>query len=223
MHTHPFARAWVVAFAGIAAAACSRTRPAATAASAAPPPAADPAPAAGPAAAPTAAPTKPTQGNVTSTSSAHIAAGKPRPAAAKYRKVDALSGTPVYFGDPEMKLDDKTIADVSAVLEQTCGLLREGVELLEKHAKTPEKAAKALAKHHKDNATRIQGIFTRAADVKARLRSAGYDQDIPAEVRADVDKCMTPLFDRLEKVRSVYVGHTEVLEAFGKLFPRTPR
>lgn len=165
-------------------------------------------------------PVKPTEGNVTSTSSEHIATGAPQEPAAKYRSADALSSAPVYFGNPDMKLDEHTLNDVRKVLDETCGLLAEGVELLEKYRKEPEKAAKALRDHHAKQVTRIERVFRRAADVKARLKAAGYDQDIPAEVRPAVDACMTPLFARLETVRSVYVGHNDVLQEFGKLFPR---
>ncbi len=165
--------------------------------------------------------TQPTTGNVTSTPSEHVASGKPIAPPEKYRSVDAKSGG-VYYGNPQMQLDSKTLQDVKNTIEQTCALLEEGVDLLETYAKTPEKAAKALDKYRDKNADRIQRVFKSASDIKARLRSAGYDQDIPAEVRPDFEKRMGAIQERLEKMRTTYREHTDVLEAFGRLFPRGP-
>ena len=178
-----------------------------------------PAPAAAPAAeapakpTPMPAQTEPPKGNVTSTPSEHIASGAPVKAKPK--------GDQAFHGKPQMELDSKTLADVRSTIEQTCQLLEEGVELLEKHAKTPEKAAKALNKYREKNASRIQQVFKAAADVRARLRSVGYDQDIPAEVRPEFEKRMGAIQERLEKMRHTYKKHRDVLEAFGALFPRT--
>lgn len=161
---------------------------------------------------------RPTVGNVTSTASEHIAAGKAEPA--KTRESAANPSGAVYHGNPEMQLDSKTLADVRSTVEQTCQLLEEGVDLLEKNAKTPEKAAAAINAYRKKNAARIQQVFKAAADVKARLRSVGYDQDIPAEVRPAFEKRMGAIQERLEAMRTTYRKHRDVLEAFGQLFPR---
>ena len=158
------------------------------------------------------------QGNVTSTPSEHIATGKPVRAAIASN--DDGTAKPVYHGNPQIELDSKTLGDVRATIEQTCQLLEEGVSLLEKYKKTPEKAAKALNAYRDKNAARIQRIFKDAADVKARLRSVGYDQDIPAEVRPEFEKRMGVIQGRLEKMRTTYAKHRDVLEAFGQLFPR---
>lgn len=157
------------------------------------------------------------KGNVTSTSSEHIASGEPQAA----KPSPEGSTAPPYHGKPQMELDSKTLADVRSTIEQTCQLLEEGVDLLEKHAKTPEKAAKAINKYRKKHAARIQQVFKDAADVRARLRSVGYDQDIPAQVRPEFEKRMGGIQARLEKMRHVYAKHRDVLEAFGQLFPRT--
>ena len=160
---------------------------------------------------------KPTVGNVTSTPSEHVATGKAEPAGA----AGANASSPVYHGNPQMQLDSKTLADVRTTIEQTCQLLEEGVDLLEKNAKTPEKAAKAIDKYREKNANRIQRVFKAAADVRARLRSVGYDQDIPDEVRPAFEKRMGTIQARLEKMRDTYRKHRNVLESFGQLFPRT--
>ena len=182
------------------------------------PPATSSAPPAARAAAPKAptpmpkAPSKPV-GNVTSTPSEHIAT-------ATAEAPGKGGGGGQYHGKPQMQLDSKTLADVRSTIEQTCQLLEEGVDLLEKHAKRPERAAKAINKYRKKNAARIDGVFKAAADVRARLRSVGYDQDIPAEVRPEFEKRMGAIQERLEKMRETYRKHRDVLEAFGQLFPR---
>lgn len=159
---------------------------------------------------------KTVEGNVTSTPSEHVATGQPEPPRV------AENGKPanLYHGKPEMELDSKTLADVRSTIEQTCQLLEEGVDVLEKHAKRPEKAAKALEAYQKKNAARIEAVFRSAADVRARLRSVGYDQDIPQQVRPEFEKRMGAIQERLEKMRGIYRKHRDVLEAFGKLFPR---
>lgn len=158
-------------------------------------------------------------GNVTSSASEHVATGKAQPAADRPKGEDPNQA--VYHGKPQMQLDSKTLADVRSTIEQTCQLLEEGVDLLEKYAKTPEKAAKAIDKYREKNANRIQSVFKAAADVRARLRSVGYDQDIPNEVRPAFEKRMGAIQSRLETMRSTYRKHRNVLETFGQLFPRT--
>ncbi len=132
---------------------------------------------------------------------------------------DAAS-LPGYYGKPSMDLDEKTLADVQRTIDATCELLEQGVDILEANAETPDKAKVALAAFHKRSATHIERIFKAADQVKARLHAAGYDQDIPREIRPAFEKRMGAIQTRLEKIRTVYRRHPDVLEAFGKLFPR---
>ena len=151
--------------------------------------------------------------------SEHVAQGKPDPNCHDCKRADAQGG-PVYHGDPEMKLDEATLADVRTTIQDTCDLLAKGVDILEAHVKRPEKASKALLDYLKTNKIEIDRVFHRADEVRARLRVAGYDQDIPVEVQPEFEERMGAIQARLEKMRRVYRDRPEVLAAFGGFFPR---
>lgn len=158
-------------------------------------------------------------GGVVAQRSEFVAAGQPQPGCRDCNKADGGSTAP-YHGKPQMKLDDKTLADVRATVDATCELLESGVAILEKNVKTPDRATAALKVFQAENMAKIASVFHRADEVRNRLRGAGYDQDIPAEVRPAFNKRMGAIQARLEKMRRVYVQHSDVLEAFGALFPR---
>ncbi len=175
------------------------------------------APAPTPAPAPTAA--APVPDNVISQRSEHVARGKPDPNCPDCKRADA-SGSPIMYGKPGMKLDSKTIADALHTVEQTCMVLEKGVDILEANVKQPERAAKALNDYQTKSKQELEQIFHRADEIRARLRAAGYEQDIPVEIRPVFEKRMGDIQKRLEKMRDVYRNHPKVLEAFGTLFPR---
>ena len=156
---------------------------------------------------------------VVSQRSEFVASGKPDPNCPDCKRADA-SGGPAFYGKPGMKLDAKTIADATVTVEQTCMLLEKGVDILEANVKQPERATAALKEYQKKSKQQIDKIFHRADEVRARLRAAGYEQDIPAEIRPVFEKRMGAIQKRLEKMRHVYRDHPAVLEAFGALFPR---
>lgn len=151
--------------------------------------------------------------------SEYIATNKPDPHCPNCRRGDVVSG-PVYHGKPDMPLDSKTLDDVRITLDETTEILEQGVAILEKRSKSPDKALADLEAYRRRDAARIERAFAKAREVKARLRAAGYDQDIPAEVRPYAEEKMRKVLDRLEAVRDVYRGRPAVLESFGALFPR---
>lgn len=153
--------------------------------------------------------------------SEHVASNKADPHCTDCQRADG-SNAPTYYGKPDMPLDEKTLAEVTQTIDATSDILERGVELLEKHAKDPDKAAAAIDEYRKKSAGDIQKAFDKAKEIRARLKAAGYDQDIPAEVRPHFDARMTRIQERLEKMREVYRKHPDVLESFGALFPRTP-
>lgn len=160
--------------------------------------------------------------NVVSRSSEYIARGKPDPKCRDCKNADASSG-PALFDKPGMKLDPKTISDAKATIDATCELLENGVDILEANVKRPERAAQALQAYQTTSKQKIERIFHRADEVRARLRAAGYEHDIPDEIRPGFEKRMGAIQVRLEKMRDVYRAHPAVLEAFGALFPRAKR
>ncbi len=153
--------------------------------------------------------------------SEHIASNKPEPGCKDCQKGDATNG-PLYYGKPDMPLDEKTLAEVSDSVDATCGILEDGLSILEKHVKSPDQATADLEGYRAKNAQKIKRTFEKAREIKARLKAAGYDQDIPAEVRPHFDERMTKIHTRLEAMRDVYRQHGTVLEAFGQFFPRGP-
>ena len=158
-------------------------------------------------------------GGVVAQRSEFVAAGAPTPPCRDCGKVDGGS-VPQYHGKPQMKLDKKTLDDVRATVDATCALLESGVAILEKNVKTPNQATSELKAFQEKNRVKIAAVFHRADEVRNRLRGAGYDQDIPAEVQPSFNKRMGAIQVRLEKMRTVYAQHAPVLEAFGALFPR---
>lgn len=158
-------------------------------------------------------------GGVVAQRSEFVAAGAPTPPCRDCNKTDG-GASPQYHGKPQMKLDKKTLDDVRATVDATCALLESGVEILEKNVKTPNQATSQLKAFQEKNRTKITAVFHRADEVRNRLRGAGYDQDIPAEVQPAFNKRMGAIQVRLEKMRKVYAQHAPVLEAFGALFPR---
>ncbi len=212
---------WMCISAALLAAACSRT-PTPAASSATPP---IPPPANAGSAAASQANNQPPGlagekgGGVVAQRSEFVAAGTPTPPCRDCDKSDG-GASPQYHGKPHMKLDDKTLADVRATVDATCALLEEGVTILEKNVKSPNEATVALKAYQEKNSAKIKAVFHRADEVRNRLRGAGYDQDIPAEVQPEFNKRMGAIQVRLEKMRTVYAQHSAVLEAFGALFPR---
>ena len=172
--------------------------------------------------APAAAAVGPAPDNAVSQASEFVARGKPDPNCHDCKSADASSGAALY-GKPGMKLDEKTVADAKLTVEQTCSLLERGVEILEANVKQPERAGKALKDYQEVSKQEIERIFHRADEIRARLRAAGYEQDIPAEIRPLFEERMGAIQKRLETMRDVYRNHQAVLEAFGALFPRAKR
>lgn len=209
-------RCTFLAMAIVLTAGCARPRPGASAPVAATPPVAAVADAG------KASPGAIGPGNVTAQPSEQIAGNRPDPHCSDCQKGDTVQG-PRYHGKPDMVLDEKTLAEVTATIDATCAILEDGVAILELHAKTPEKATAAIDAYRKKSASAIARTFEKAREIKARLKSAGYDQDIPAEVRPHFDARMTKIQERLEAMRDVYKKHPAVLEAFGALFPRGPQ
>jgi len=189
----------------VAATGCKRAPKAAVAPPASPPPAKSA--------------NSPLPDEVISQPSEFVAQGKPDPNCPDCKRADASSG-PALFGKPGLKLDSKTIADAKMTVDQTCMLLENGVDILEANVKQPERATKALKAYQTTSKQEIERIFHRANEVRSRLRAAGYEQDIPEEIRPAFEKRMGAIQKRLEKMRDVYRDHPEVLEAFGALFPR---
>ena len=171
---------------------------------------------------PSAAAVGPAPDSPVSQASEFVARGKPDPHCRDCKSADASSG-PALFGKPGMKLDDKTIADAKLTVEQTCSLLEKGVQILEANVKEPERASKALKDHQEISKQEIERIFHRADEIRSRLQAAGYEQDIPAEIRPLFEERMGAIQKRLEVMREVYRDHPAVLEAFGALFPRAQR
>lgn len=128
-----------------------------------------------------------------------------------------------YTGHPHAKLDENTLADVRRSIDETSGLIDDGLKILEAHTDAPDKALEALRAYEKESLRRIDAVFRRARDVKVRLHAAGYDQDIPHEVQPYFESKMSAIHKRVAKMRDAYQRHGEVLEAFGRLFPRDPR
>ncbi len=149
----------------------------------------------------------------------HVASNKPDPHCKDCVGPDATAA-PHYTGKPEIALDPKTLAEVQASLDANNALLEQGIEILEKYAKTPDKAQAALDKFLVDKKNDIAAAQGKAAEIRARIKAVGYDQDIPAELRADFEKRMGAISERLERVRDAYRQRTDILAAFGRLFPR---
>ena len=210
---------WICGLFVVAIGGCSRTPKPTNAAAPPIPPAASPtAPTAAAAAGPAGVAAE-QGGGVVARRSEFVAAGKPAAGCRDCNKADG-GASPQYHGKPQMKLDDKTLKDVRATVDATCELLEAGVAILEKNVKTPDRATAALKAFQGENKTKIEAVFHRADEVRNRLRGAGYDQDIPAEVQPAFNKRMGAIQVRLEKMRKVYAQHSDVLEAFGALFPR---
>jgi hypothetical protein len=205
-----------LAAAVVALGSCGRDDAGAVKASAAPPP-------------PLPAPVEPTPmpdvvapkagQNVVARSSESIARGAPEPPCRDCDKADGASA-PVYNQQPDMQLDDQTLADTRATIEATSALLERGVEILESHVDRPEKAAAALRKWLTKHDKEVQKTFADARDIRSRLAAAGYVQDIPHELQAPFAERMEAIQKRLEKMREVYRDQLDALEAFGAFFPR---
>ncbi len=128
-----------------------------------------------------------------------------------------------YHGHPQMALDEAALADVRKAIAATSDLLEQGVSILEAHKAKPEKAADALRSWLDKHRAHVDEIFRSAQEVRIRLAAAGYDQDIPAEVRTEFETRMSAVQKRLELMRAVYRDHVDALEAFGGFFPRVER
>lgn len=164
------------------------------------------------------APPRPGQ-NVVARSSESIARGEPTPPCADCDEPDGVSA-PVYNQKPDMVLDAQTLADTRETIEATSALLERGVEILESHVDRPEKAAAALRKWMATNKKQVDKTFAAARDIRSRLASAGYVQDIPFELQDTFQQRMAGIQKRLEKMRTVYRDQLDALEAFGAFFPR---
>ncbi len=192
---------------GLVAAACGKSPP---------PPAVAAAPAALPAAA-TATVAEPVSA---AQNSEHVASNKPDPNCKTCVSPDAGAAAPVYYGKPEIALDEKTLAEVQASIDTNSEFLEQGIDILEKNAKTPEKALAALEKFLSDKQAAIALAHQKAAEIRVRLKAVGYDQDIPAEIRPGFEARMGKISERLEAMRTAYAQRRDVLAAFGRLFPR---
>ncbi len=120
-------------------------------------------------------------------------------------------------------LNEKTLAEVTKIIDDTCQILEDGVDLLEKNAKTPANAKDAIDAYRKKNAQVIASTFEKVREVKAQLIAMGYDQDIPEQVRPRFDDRMAKIQQRLEVMRETYMKYPAALETFGALFPRNQR
>lgn len=151
--------------------------------------------------------------------SGFVATNAPDPHCANCLAPDA-KGAPLYYGKPDMKLDAQTLAEVQTSIDANNMLIEGGIDILEKNVKTPDKALAAMEAYLKEHAIAIDAAQSKAAEIRARLRAVGYDQDIPAEIRPDFELRMGKIAERLERMREVYASRREVLGAFGRLFPR---
>lgn len=158
-------------------------------------------------------------GNVVAGNSESIADNVPEPAAPPVAEVDGGSSAP-SMAAAQLVLDEAALTDVRATIDATSDLLEVGVGILEKHKGKPEQAADALRSYQSKHRREMDEVFRRASEVRARLRSAGYDQDMPAEVRGEFESRMAKIQARLETMRDVYREHIDALEAFGGFFPR---
>lgn len=152
--------------------------------------------------------------------SEHIATNKADPNCKTCVSPDAGAAPPSYFGKPDMALDEKTLNEVQASIDANSEFLEQGIDILEKNAKTPDKALAVLEKYLADKQTAITTAQEKAAEIRARLKAVGYDQDIPAEIRPSFEARMGKISERLEQMRTVYAQRRDVLTAFGRLFPR---
>jgi hypothetical protein len=118
------------------------------------------------------------------------------------------------------KLDEQLIAQVKESIDATCDLLEQGVTILEKNQGKPDAALTALQAFHKKSAATITRSLEQAKQVRERLASLGYTQDIPEAVKAHYEARMTKISTRLEPLQTIYRDRKDVLQAFGMLFPR---
>jgi hypothetical protein len=152
-------------------------------------------------------------------SSEQIATNRPEPGCKDCQQGDATNG-PTYFGKPEGKLDDKTVAELQAVLDQNDALVEGGIAILEKHTKAPDKALVEMDKYVADNIHAIEAAHRKAAEMRARLKAVGFDQDVPEQIRPAFEAKMAKMSERLERLRETYATRRDVLQSFGKLFAR---
>lgn len=117
-------------------------------------------------------------------------------------------------------LDADSIAEVRHSVDATCDLLEQGVAILEKHKEKPDEALSALEAFRKKSEPLIARAHEQAARVRERLAASGYTQDMPEEVREHYEKRMGKISARLEPLQQAYRSRTDVLRAFGSLFPR---
>lgn len=117
-------------------------------------------------------------------------------------------------------LDAESIAEVRHSVDATCDLLEQGVAILEKHKAKPDEALSALEAFRKKSEPLIARAHEQAGRVRERLAASGYTQDMPEEVREYYEKRMLKISTRLEPLQQAYRSRTDVLRAFGSLFPR---
>ena len=162
---------------------------------------------------------EPSAPGVTARATEQHGSNVPAPAAPE---VDGGAQQP-YHGQPQMVLDEGALADVRKAITATSDLLEQGVTILEAHKAKPEKAADALRAWLDKHRAHVDEVLRSAQEVRIRLAAAGYDQDIPAEVRTEFEARMSSVQKRLELMRAVYRDHVDALEAFGGFFPRIER
>jgi len=121
------------------------------------------------------------------------------------------------------QLNEKMLAEVTIIIDDSCQILEDGVALLEKNAKQPADAKDAIDAYRKKNAQMIATTFAKVRDIKTQLTAMGYEQEMPEQVRPRYEKRMTKIQQRLEVMREIYVKYPSALESFGALFPRNQR
>lgn len=124
---------------------------------------------------------------------------------------------------PQEPLNEKMLAEVIKIIDDSCKILEDGVDLLEKNAKQPADAKDAIDAYRKKNAQMIATTFEKVRDIKTQLTSMGYEQEMPEQVRSRYEDRMTKIQQRLEVMREIYVKYPSALETFGALFPRNQR
>lgn len=117
-------------------------------------------------------------------------------------------------------LDSESLAEVRHSIDATCDLLEQGVAILEKNKDKPDAALAALEAFRKKSEPLIARAHDQAKRVRDRLTASGYTQDVPEEVREHYEKRMSKISQRLEPLQQAYAKRTDVLRAFGALFPR---
>lgn len=155
-------------------------------------------------------------GELVAEPSEHVATNVPDPNCPDCQKPDA---SPVRYPTRPSRLDPELLSDLRVTVDVTSHVLEDGVSILEKHRKDPAAALAALEAYKKANATRMEELSKKTKDMAERLRAAGFESDIPPEIKPEYEGRMQKVMDRLNAVRGAYAKQSAVLESFGAFIP----